>query len=67
MMQVLELMLLRKSPPEERLLQKNPNGLWALGPLPDLGTVRNADLGTAFHVYITQQWSMSVYILLLNF
>jgi len=49
--------------PSERFLQKGSDGLWKLGPLPDLGTVRNADLGRALHVYITQQWSTSISIL----
>ena len=57
----------KQTPPEERFLQKDSDGLWVLGPLPDLGTVRNTDLSTAFHVYVTQQWSMAASILLLNF
>ena len=52
--------------PAERFLQKDSDDLWELGPLPDLGTVRHADLGIALHVYVTQQWSMGVSILSLE-
>ena len=49
-----------RTPPQERFLQKDSDGLWTLGPLPDLSTTRRADLATALHTYITQQWSMSI-------
>jgi hypothetical protein len=51
----------------ERFLQKDSGGLWVLKPLPDLGTVRNTDLGKALHVYVTQQWSMAISRLFLGF
>jgi hypothetical protein len=56
-----------RSPSVERFLQKDSGGLWVLGPLPDLGTVRNIDLGTALRVYVTQEWSMAISRLFLGF
>lgn len=31
-----------------------------MGPIPGLGTARNAELGVALHAYVTQQWSTPI-------
>lgn len=50
--------------PWTKLLQKTPGNAWALGPLPEQHNVLKRDLGEALRVYVTQQWSMSISILL---
>jgi hypothetical protein len=44
-------------PPADRFLKLNAEGLWKLGPLPDIGSVLRKDLADAMHSYITQKWS----------
>lgn len=55
-----------KSPEEKakNLLEKGPDQLWALKPLPESKPVLSADIALALHIYITQQWSMVVRLLL---
>jgi len=48
--------------PAERLLDRGPDELWVLKPLPESRTVRSSDLGLALHIYVTQQWSMAPFV-----
>ena len=51
--------------PAENFLPKGPNDLWTLGPPPTEKVLR-ADLGSALHTYLTQQWHMYVFYLILE-
>jgi hypothetical protein len=44
-------------PPEIRFLESDAQGMWELGPLPELGTVRHIDVANALHSLMTQRWS----------
>ena len=49
----------------EFFLLKGPNDLWTLGPPPTEKVLR-ADLGSALHTYLTQQWCTYVLYLILE-
>lgn len=52
-----------KLSPGVRFLQKNPNDSWSLGPLPEPRTALRKDLGIALSTYITQQWSVFIFLI----